>query len=90
MHGTMTAKQVVTNPYFSLICFLAMTYLLPQFGGIAVMVGCAGLLSILIAVSPDQYRTRNGSLWTAIGLLAAMWIGAALITAMILTGAVRG
>lgn len=90
MHGTMTSRQVVTHPYFALICFLAVTLVLPQFGGMAVMVGCAGLLSMLVAVSPEQYRTRNGSLKTAMGLLAAMWLAAALITAMILTGTVRG
>lgn len=90
MNGTMTAKQLVSHPYFALIAFLALTYVLPQYGGIAVMVGCAGLLSVLVAVTPEQYRTRNGSLRTAMGLLTAMWVAAALITAMILTGAVRG
>ena len=90
MHGTMTAKQFVSHPYFALLCLLVVTLVLPEYGGSAVMVGCAGMLTVLVAVSPEQYRTRNGSLRMAIGLLAAMWLGTALITAMILTGAVRG
>ncbi|TXT32558.1 MAG: hypothetical protein FD138_2047, partial [Planctomycetota bacterium] len=46
MNQTITAKKVVTHPYFALICFLSLWLILPRYGGAAaMMIGSAGLLS---------------------------------------------
>ncbi len=90
MSGTITAKNVFTHPYFSMICFLSLLFILPRYGGIiAVMVGCASVLSAYVAVLPEQFRSRSGSMMTATCLVAAMWVGAAVITAMTLMGEIR-
>ncbi|MDB5389567.1 MAG: hypothetical protein JWM11_5213, partial [Planctomycetaceae bacterium] len=46
MSGTITAQKIVNNPFFSMICFLSVCFILPRYGGIAVMVGCASILSV--------------------------------------------
>ena len=86
MSEAITAKKVVTHPYYSMICSLCILFLLPRYGGIAVMVGCASVLSAYVAVVPEQFRSRSGSMTTAICLVAFMWVAAAVITAMTLTG----
>jgi hypothetical protein len=62
MSGPITAKTVVTHPYFGMICFLSLTLFLPRYGGIAIMVGCASILSVLVLVLPEQFRSRSGSM----------------------------
>ncbi len=89
MSGTITAKKVITHPYFSMICFLSLLFILPRYGCIAVMVGCASVLSAYVAILPEQFRSRSGSVVTASCLVAAMWVGAAVITAMTLMGEIR-
>ncbi len=89
MSGTITAKKVFTHPYFSMICVLSLFLILPRYGGIAVMVGCASVLSAYVAVLPEQFRSRSGSMMTATCLATAMWVGAAVITAMTLMGEIR-
>jgi hypothetical protein len=89
MNETITLKKVVTHPYFSLFCFLSVTVILPRYGGIALMVGCASILSVFVVVLPEQFRSRSGSLMTATCLVAAMWVEAAVITALTLMGEVR-
>jgi hypothetical protein len=90
MNGALTAKKVITHPYFSLICFLTVWLMLPSYCGIAVaMVGCASVLSAYVAVFPKQFRSRSGSMMTATCLVAAMWVGAVVITAMTLMRAIR-
>jgi hypothetical protein len=90
MSGTMTAKKVVTHPYFSMICLLSQWYVLPLYGDMAVMVGWASVLSIYVAVLPEQFRTRSGSMMAATCLVTAMWVAAAAITALTLMGEIRG
>ena len=90
MSGTITAKKVVAHPYFMMICVLSLFFILPRYGGIAVMVGCASLLSAYVAVSPEHYRSRSGSMMTATCLVAAMWVAAAVVTALTLMGEIRG
>lgn len=85
MSGTLTVKNVITHPYFSMLCFLSVCCILPRYGGIAVtMIGCAGILSVYVAALPEQFRSRNGSMMTAACLVACMWVAAAIITAMTL------
>ena len=90
MSGTITAKKVVTHPYFAMICFLSLFFILPRYGGIAIMVGCASILSVLVLVLPEQFRSRSGSIMAATCLVAALWVGAVVITALTLMGEIRG
>ena len=89
MSGTITAKEVFTHPYFPMICFLAVFFILPQYGSWAVMVGCASGLSAYVAVLPESFRSRSGSMMTASCLVAAMWVAAAVITALTLMGEIQ-
>ena len=91
MRGTITAKKVVTHPYFSMICVLSLFFIIwPRYGSWAVMVGCASMLSAYVAVFPESFRSRSGSMMAATCLVAAMWVAAAVITALTLMGEIRG
>ena len=90
MNQTITMKQIFRHPYFALICFLGLFLLLPQYGGMAVMFGCASLLTAYVAISPEQFRNRSGSMVTAYCLVAAMWVGAIFITVLTLMGVITG
>ncbi len=90
MSQTITAKKVVTHPYFALICFLSLWLILPRYGGAAaMMIGSAGLLSVLVAVLPEQFRSRSGSMKAATCLVAVLWVAAAVISALTLMGVIR-
>ena len=91
MSGSITAKEVLTHPYFSAICVLSLFFIIwPRYGSWAVMVCCASILSAYVVVLPESFRSRSGSMMTAICLLAAMWLGAAVITALTLMGQIQG
>jgi hypothetical protein len=90
MNETITAKKVVTHPCFSMVCVLSLFFLLPRYGSVAVMVGCASILSAYVAVLPEAFRSRSGSMMAATSLVAAMWAVAAVITALTLMGEIRG
>ena len=90
MSGTITAKRIVSQPYFSMICVLSLIFVLPRYGGVALMIGSACVLSAYAAVLPEQFRSRNGSMKTATCLVAAAWVAAAIITAMTLMGEIQG
>ncbi len=63
MSETITAKQVATHPFWGMICFLSVCVILPRYGGgIAVMSANASILSVLVAVLPEQFRSRSGSM----------------------------
>ena len=83
MSGIITAKKVCT-PYFLMICTLSVLFVLPRYGSIAVMVGCASILSAYVAVLPEYFRSRSGSMMTASCLVAAMWVAAAVVTVLTL------
>ena len=90
MSETITAKKVFTHPYFAMICVLSLFFILPRYGGIAVMVGCASIFSAYVAVLPEHFRSRSGSLLAATCLVAALWVAAAVITALTLMGQIQG
>jgi hypothetical protein len=90
MSGTITAKKVVTHPCFSMICVVSLLFILPQYGSMAVMLGCAGVLSAYVAGLPELFRSRSGSMKAATCLVATMWVAAAVITALTLMGEIRG
>jgi hypothetical protein len=89
MSGTITAKKVVTHPFFSMICALCILFALPRYGSYVVMVGCAGFFSVCVAASPESFRSRRGSMITAACLVAAMWVLAAVIAALALMGEIQ-
>ena len=90
MSQTITLKKVVTHPCFALISFLSLSFILPRYGGAAaMMVGCASVLSVLGAVLPEQFRSRSGSMMAATCLVAVLWVGAVVITALTLMGVIR-
>ena len=90
MTEAITVKKVVTQPFFAMTCFLLVCFILPRYGGgIATMVGCAGILSVHVAVLPEQFRSRSGSLMPATCLVAVLWAFASVITAQTLMGEIR-
>jgi len=89
MSETITVKKVVTHPYFAMICFLCVCFILPRYSPIATLVVCASILSVLVAVLPEQFRSRSGSMMAANCLVAAMWVAAAVITALRLMEEIR-
>jgi hypothetical protein len=87
MTETITLKKCITHPIFSLAFFLSACYFLPFYCGSAVtIVASASVLSAYVSVSPELFRSRSGSMMTAICLVVAMWVGAAVIVAMTLIG----
>jgi len=56
----------------------------------AVMIGCATGLSAYVAVLPESFRSRSGSMVPATCLVAAMWVAAAVITVLTLMGEIQG
>lgn len=81
-----TLKKLVDHPNFSLLSFVAICVLLPRFGAAAMMLGSATVLSACVSANPDQFRSRNGSLTAAVGLVAAIWVAAAVLVVLSLTG----
>jgi uncharacterized BrkB/YihY/UPF0761 family membrane protein len=79
-------KKLVDNPNFSLLSFIAICVILPRFGAAAMMLGCATVLSACVSANPEQFRSRSGSLTAAVGLVAAIWVAAAVLAALSLAG----
>lgn len=86
MITAITPKKIVAHPYFSMLCALAVFFILPQYGSAAVMVGCASVLSAYVALWPEPFRSRSGSMLAAKYLVTAMWIFTAVIVALTLMG----
>ena len=76
--------------FFSMLCVLSLFFILPRYGSMAVMVGCASILSAYVAVLPERFRSRSGSMTAAACLVAGMWAAAAVITTLTLMGEIRG
>ena len=90
MSGSTSGGRLVANPLLSAACLLFFLFLLPQYGGVAVMVASALLLSACVAYQPDSFRSRSGSLRMAHGLVTAMWIAVAGVALLTLTGQIQG
>jgi hypothetical protein len=87
------ALKVAESPYFSLfsmLCTVSLFFILPRYGSAAVMVGCASMLSVCVALLPGYFRGRSGSLTIAIYLVALLWAAAAVTTALTLLGEIQG
>ena len=89
MTGSIRLKSALTHPYFALLCFLAVCFILPRYGSIVVMVGSATILSVYVGVLPESFRGRSGSLVVAICLVAAMWAAVAAIAGLAGTGIIQ-
>jgi hypothetical protein len=81
MNNTITLKKVVNHPLFGLVCFVALYFILPRYGAVA-MIGCAAVLSACVAANPERFRSRSGSLTTAVCFLTAMWVAAAVFSVL--------
>lgn len=90
MNKSFTAKKLLTQPYPAVVVFLSVCFILPRYSSIAVMLSCAGILSAYVAVLPEAFRSRTGSLMAASCLVVAMWVSAAVITVLTLTGQIQG
>lgn len=90
MSESITAKRVVTHPFFSMLAVLFLIFILPPYGSAAVTVGGAALLSAYVATMPESFRSRSGSMAPATCLVAALWVAAAIVTALTLMGELRG
>lgn len=80
MGGTITANKVITHPYCALGCFICVCFVLPRYGLIAMMIGSATVLTALVAVLPESFRSRSGSTIAATCLAAVLWVAAAITT----------
>ncbi len=73
-----------------MICgIVSVFFILPRYGSIAVMVGCASILSKYVAVLPEHFRSRSGSMMTASWLVAYLWVAAAVIAVLTLMGEIQ-
>ena len=90
MSRTMTATVALAHPFFAMICVILLCFLLPRVGTLAVMVGSAGVLSAYVAVMPARFRSKGGSMLLAHGLVAGMWLAAAVVAALTLMGQIKG
>ncbi len=81
-----TLKKLVDHPNFSLLSFVAICVFLPRLGTAAMMIGCAMVLSACVSANPQQFRSRSGSLTAAVGLVTAIWLAAAVLAVLSLTG----
>lgn len=79
MNKPLPLKQIVEHPFFGLACFAAILFVLPRYGLAAMMIGCALVLAAYLAVNPDRFRSRSGSLTLAVCLVTAMWMVAVVL-----------
>ncbi len=86
MNTTIPFKKAVDHPYFGLVCFVALCFVLPRYGAVAMMTGCALVLTVCVSVNPGPFRSRSGSLTAAVSLVVAMWAAAAVLAWLSLTG----
>lgn len=87
---TITARPILAQTQFSLLCFLLVFFVLPRYGSVAVMAGCASALTALVAMTPESFRSRNGSMVTAACLVGALWVAAGLIAGLTLMVWIQG
>lgn len=72
-------RKLFDNPWFATVLALSMFYILPHWGEMVMSVVFAGGFLALVALFPDRFRNRKGSLSTALWLTGALWAMAALV-----------
>jgi len=75
----------MTEETFSAVIVVIMFLLLPQLGCIAMVIGSVVGLALYVGLFPDRFRTRNGSLKLAMGLVSLLAIAVAVVVFMSLT-----
>jgi hypothetical protein len=86
MNKPLPFKKVVEHPFFGLACFVAILFVLPHYGLEAMMIGSALVLAAYLAVNPDRFRSRSGSLTAAVCLVTVMWMAATVLIWLSLMG----
>ena len=66
--------------------FILPQYMPPPYDGMSMSFGSAAILTIFVYLYPESFRSRGGSLVPALGLVAALWLSAAVTTALSLIG----
>ena len=79
----------LTEAAFSAFFVIAVLLVMPMLGGFAIMIGSAIGLALYVALFPDRFRTGNGSLKLAIGLIGFIAIAAAVVVALSLTHQIK-
>jgi len=86
MNKPLPFKNVVEHPFFGLGCFVSILFILPRYGLAAMMIGCALVLAAYLAVNPDRFRSRSGSLTAALCLVTVVWMAAVVLVWLSLMG----
>lgn len=81
-------RKFATSPLLPLAAVGALL-IMHYVSGAAACVCCAVLFQLQVAGRPEIFRTRSGSLKPALGLVAFLWLAAALVLLLTLTGKVR-
>lgn len=68
------------------ILFIIPQYLASPYAGMTMSFGSAALLTVLLYLQSESFRSRRGSLVPAICLVIALWLLAAVSTALSLIG----
>ncbi|MCC6884434.1 MAG: hypothetical protein WBE58_15155 [Verrucomicrobiales bacterium] len=79
MNKTLPLKKIVDHPYFGLVCFVAVCFVLPRYGLAATMLGCALVLTACVSGNSARFRSRSGSLTAAAFLVVVMWLATAIL-----------
>jgi hypothetical protein len=85
--ATAERKTALAHWLFSLACGISLFFILPRFGVAAVAACAAAILSVYVLALPERFRSRGGSLKPAFFLVVAMWIVAAVMGALSVSGA---
>lgn len=78
--------KTAAHPLFPLACVVMTFFVLPRFGGVAMTLGCAWMVTAQLGANPEIWRSRSGSLKPALGLVAFMWLAAAAVGVLSLRG----
>jgi hypothetical protein len=79
----------LTEATFSACFVITVLLILPMLGSVAIMIGSVIGLALYVTLFPDRFRTRNGSLRLAIGLISFLALAAAVVVALSLTHQIK-
>ena len=96
-HAAMVARQQQLNRQQTrsglvlLVVTVATLFILPQYltspyDGMSMGFGSAAILTVFLYLYPESFRSRGGSLVPALCLVIALWLSAAVTTALSLIG----
>jgi hypothetical protein len=76
------SRPWISEEALSAVCVITVLFILPQFGGVAMMIGAVIALAALVFLYPDRFRSRGGSLKAAIWLISSFAIAVAVAVAV--------